>query len=430
MTTQNHRSIGSFGTSRSGNVAIMFSLVAFPMMLAIGFAVDYAHATRLRGDLQQVADAVVLTAIRSLPLSQVRALQDGTNFYEAAMEDLRAGLLTDGMTLRFETEPDFRAYVEITATAQGAFGNNIGLGTFRFEVDAEAMLARSSTEVALVLDYSASMETPRMRALGRSVEQFQRTLDGMSARSAEKFRMAIVPFSASVSIPSAIGANWLANPAERAAVAAEDLVCYAATNERQDASSSPELAGQFQRRAHTLGRFAGPCIEEAMMPLTQNRGRLQTMTQAMLNPPPERRQFRLMTGTSFWGTRIYEGAAWGLRALDPAWAAHWPAGSKPSGRPGTSKFMLLMTDGDNWGTVPYTERQADRMTLAVCEEAKRKGITVYTVAFRAPNSAKNLLKGCASSDNHAIEAETENALEAAFATIATDVGNPLPRLVH
>jgi Flp pilus assembly protein TadG len=55
--------IGNFGTDRRGNTAIIFALALLPVISAVGCAVDYSMATRIKAKLQSAADAASVAAI-------------------------------------------------------------------------------------------------------------------------------------------------------------------------------------------------------------------------------------------------------------------------------------------------------------------------------------------------------------------------------
>jgi Flp pilus assembly protein TadG len=78
-----------------------------------------------------------------------------------------------------------------------------------------------------------------------------------------------------------------------------------------------------------------------------------------------------------------------------------------------TKYMLLMTDGDN------NKKAFDDTTLATCSAAKAKGIIIYSIAFDAPigGRAKPMLQNCATSLGHYYDANNAAALSAAFKDI-------------
>jgi Flp pilus assembly protein TadG len=52
-----------FRRDRSGNVAIVFALLAVPMLVAVGCAIDYSRANQIRSKLQSAADAASVGSI-------------------------------------------------------------------------------------------------------------------------------------------------------------------------------------------------------------------------------------------------------------------------------------------------------------------------------------------------------------------------------
>ena len=49
--------LSGFRRDRRGNVAIIFAITAIPLVSAIGCAVDYSSATRMKAKMQTAADA-------------------------------------------------------------------------------------------------------------------------------------------------------------------------------------------------------------------------------------------------------------------------------------------------------------------------------------------------------------------------------------
>ena len=411
--------------SRHGHAGIMFSILAMPMVMAIGFAIDFTQASKYKTNLQDIADAVALTAVRSLPISEMKAFADGTSYYEAAISDLRVGLIDPQLTLSFEYDPNFKAIVEITASVQGAFGNTIGLGTFRYEVDAEAILGRMKSEVAMVVDLSASMKPDRMKALGESMGLFVSTLDSLTGKGADRLRVGIVPFSRSVKLPTQPAANWLRLPSERATAIANDDVCIAPMSLADDSGSDTSVIGRMDLHPD----YAWGCMEEELEPLTLNRTRLNALINKIKIPDPRRNNSNNFRNTAYWGTSLYAATGWAYRMLDPDWSGQWPAGSGALPANQANKIVIMMTDGTHYDTTPYTVGQADTIYRNLCTAMKNENYTLYTVSFKAPPAAKALLKNCASSDSHFIDANNDDQLRDAYTSIARQIGDPMPRLV-
>ena len=96
------------------------------------------------------------------------------------------------------------------------------------------------------------------------------------------------------------------------------------------------------------------------------------------------------------------------------------------------KFIVFMTDGENdfgRGNEWKTE-QADRKTRETCQDAKNAGVTIYTVAFQAPDRGKRLLEDCAFSAKHYYDAQSADDLLEAFTDIGKEASKQKTRLTH
>jgi Flp pilus assembly protein TadG len=81
------RLIGRFRKDRRGNIAIIFGLACVPLISAIGCAVDYSMATRMKAKLQSAADA-----------ASVASISQRSNGYIAASQMTSDGSITAGVT--------------------------------------------------------------------------------------------------------------------------------------------------------------------------------------------------------------------------------------------------------------------------------------------------------------------------------------------
>ena len=75
---------------------------------------------------------------------------------------------------------------------------------------------------------------------------------------------------------------------------------------------------------------------------------------------------------------------------------------KPAGLDDDSviRVMVMMTDGENCCGSRGSPQQLDEQTMAVCDNLKAEGVTVYAVAFEAPANGVSLMEYCASSNGH------------------------------
>src|SRR5690606_4312185 len=97
-----------------------------------------------------------------------------------------------------------------------------------------------------------------------------------------------------------------------------------------------------------------------------------------------------------------------------------------------SKTIVLMTDGDN---VPYNQYSAygsypglsdnnlDSKVTSVCNNAKAKGVTLYTITFQSgiSNSTRALFRNCASKEEFYFDAPNNQDLVEVFENIANQL---------
>jgi len=88
------------------------------------------------------------------------------------------------------------------------------------------------------------------------------------------------------------------------------------------------------------------------------------------------------------------------------------------------RVMVFMTDGDN----NYTS--ADTSTKILCDQAKKDGVTVYTIAFAAPTRGQQLLSYCASQPENYFDAKNSQDLIDAFKNIGEKTSKVVSRLTE
>ena len=89
------RHVERFRQDRSGNMAIIAALGAIPMILAVGFAVDYSRASSAKADLQEAVDAAVLAGARDATAAWTTV---ATNMFNASLRTKDFTLATKSFT--------------------------------------------------------------------------------------------------------------------------------------------------------------------------------------------------------------------------------------------------------------------------------------------------------------------------------------------
>jgi len=202
-----------------------------------------------------------------------------------------------------------------------------------------------------------------------------------------------------------------------------------------------ERVCKYTNRSVSFGRSSengdGPnagCGDAEVLPLTNRMTRVKNAINAMVADG---------------GTNIHMGTIWGWRVLSPTkpytQGAEYDAGS--------SKVMIIMTDGQNYASQsntlngayyysaygwPYNERlgrvgwsnsqmitEMDNRTKMSCTNAKAAGIEVYTIGLGISSGSTNgrMLTDCATSSSHDFFPSSPSDLNATFKKIADQLSD-------
>lgn len=216
-----------FRSDARGNVAIITGLAAIPLLVAAGVAIDIARSTRSESALQVAVDSAAL-AIAASDKWSMAGLTDAqkaarkkelenvaTNFIKANYQDdgadvaVSVNVIDDLVTVE-GTKP----YPTTLMNLAGFKSVNLGA---RAEVNTQGGIAEN-IEIALVMDTTGSMSSNNKLVDAKAAaKQLIATVLG-DAKSDDKVKFALVPFSGSVNVGSAnINATWL-DTAGKAAV--------------------------------------------------------------------------------------------------------------------------------------------------------------------------------------------------------------------
>ncbi len=467
------RAFGPLRKDESGSVAVVFGLMAIVLVLAVGAAVDFSRWLNAREQTVAAVDAAVLAGGRALQLNSKDhrgAIAAAENYYRENVST-RLDIIPGSDSIKFDVAPDGmgmiasgNAYIK---TPLLAFTAALGLAPVdRLPLigNAETNFARSeiavggnggeSIEVSIMLDITGSM-CDRAPSTNQAPCKSGRKIDAMKDAAKDlvnivvwedqsKFtsKVAIVPFSDSVRLPTSVIDKAWGSPAPQLSITkstgsgwnartyyynrtAACVVERTGNNRYTDAAPSKnnyvlpirwsvDESKKNQVADCTLG------AESAVMPLTNNKQQLLDKISGL-------------TGKG--GTAGQVGTAWAWYTLSPNWNSLWPSSTASAyGRDDLRKIAVLMTDGEynaqytsegiatgssGAGSTPANADSATQ-AKALCEGMKAKGITVYTVGFAIGynSSAKDVLNKCATDPTKFYNAEDEDQLRDAFRDIA------------
>lgn len=128
------------------------------------------------------------------------------------------------------------------------------------------------------------------------------------------------------------------------------------------------------------------------------------------------------------GTNSEGAMKWGYEQLTSSVEinAHY----SKNGSKAPSTFIVFMTDGENSTGSSYQDDYVDKQTLYYCTKAKEKGVTIFSVAFQAPQRGKDLLSSCASGSAYYYDANSADELTKAFKDIGEEAVKLVTRLTR
>ncbi|WP_290775835.1 pilus assembly protein [Hoeflea sp.] len=186
----------SIWTDKSGNFGLTFAILAVPVLMAGGLAVDYIGLSVEKAELQNAADSAALAVAREGKLTKDNALQVAKNIFSANYGYNNASVsveLNDGV-----------AGVRASLDKPLVFGGFMGRETAPVSVRSEATYAYTKYEIALVLDTTGSMAGGKLSSMQDAVIGL---VDGMTALGLEKdqIKFALVPYAGFVNVGPEFG---------------------------------------------------------------------------------------------------------------------------------------------------------------------------------------------------------------------------------
>ncbi|MQW90654.1 vWA domain-containing protein [Sinorhizobium saheli] len=451
---------------RDGAVAVIVAIVALPMLLAVGAAIDFARAYNVRTNLQSAADSAVLAAAskyeKNMPKSKIaRTIAS----YLSANVESKGAVAGEPEVSDDRTE----LCIDVANSVPTTFMQLARIETVPVSVRSCALLPGiRQVEIALVVDVSSSMiEEDRFEPMLNAVSAF---IDAFSSDEAMKgkTKISLVPFSSRVSIgmdntdwlkayngTPAVPERWT-NP--KAYYENGKLARWVdGSTPVVDTSKNYYWMGCIEPRADvevkekgSVGSLGASDVSpktSAFVPQDAN-----SQSGKSYCPPPITSltddftylQKAVSNLTSQGSTRLDAGVVAGWYTLSPRWKGVWEDESTPVDYDDSvQKVMVSMTDGQmnakkttdkfDWlclhtsSEAACNDRALDVMQDS-CSAMKKNGIEIFTLSYSNEADVKNIRK-CATSTNHFYTA-SPSTIEAVYQTIASVIGADAVRLTQ
>jgi Flp pilus assembly protein TadG len=187
-----HCQLSKFASDRSGNFALFSVLLAVPLVMAVGLAIDATTVASTRNNLQQAIDSAVLAVAR-----------EGKNVSQEKADEVARAFLDTNFDPAFTKLDVARNGSEFRVNAQTsaglAFGSLFGYQDWPIQAAATADIAYASYEIALVLDTTGSMKGGKLASMKDAVLGLIGTMS-VQVADEDKLKFAVVPFSAFVNV--------------------------------------------------------------------------------------------------------------------------------------------------------------------------------------------------------------------------------------
>jgi Flp pilus assembly protein TadG len=185
-----------FADAKSGNVAMMWALLASFLVGLTGLTVDFTRAQMLRAQLQNAADGAALVAARGDVMTEAQRHAAARAFFDAEMGDIAS-------TASFElTElPDGEVSVSVSMPMPLSLARLVRDEDWMLHVESDAERSGVNVEVALVLDTTGSMAGQRLTDLKAAATELVTTVV-RPEQEPYYSKMALVTYSTGVNLGS------------------------------------------------------------------------------------------------------------------------------------------------------------------------------------------------------------------------------------
>jgi len=429
--------IKQFGPDKSGNVFMMTAILAPVLFTAAGMLVDYSRTVNVRSDMLNSLDAAVLAAGSDLVQGKPVNAEFRRNFENFFFTNLEGqGRLAEEYRITEFTADEETGEISAKAAAEvpATLLRVAGWEEFDVEVGSSAIFSVEDVEISIMLDTTGSMSGQKLRDLQSAASGMVNTL--LREDNMRGMKIAVVPYAGSVNVGSRIRNIVTQGNVQVAAANGvhSNIDTHGASNtcvtDRGGRHASTDASYRTARIGNDI-RTEDPfftCPRRAeVQPLTNRKNDL----------------LRTIDRLEAQGTTAgHLGIAWTYYTLSNIWGDVWPRESRPAEYGTVRKIAVLMTDGefntfyhgttvgDDPASAFNRSDESNELAIELCDDMKAPrrgadGITVYSIAFQAPESAEETLRDCASPDTDDqtfyFSAENGGELRDAFEEITANI---------
>ncbi len=156
--------------SRSGVTSLMFAIMAIPLILILGIAIDFSFYVGAQAELNLAADAAAMHAVRAAEMAKsngttpkIAGRLAGEEWFAAQAEVVPGVTLTGtGTPLKADvvitySPPSYTATVSYSGTLNTIFGRIVGVPTWPIAGTAQSTISNNFVDIGIMIDNSQSM---------------------------------------------------------------------------------------------------------------------------------------------------------------------------------------------------------------------------------------------------------------------------------
>ena len=391
-----------FRAELQGSVSLMFAFAALVLIAAVGAAMDYSRAANVQSSLQRAVDGAALLAAKN------NRDMSGSPMSDAAATDFLRKTFTGDKISDLNAKVTFmsdRVQVDATAIVPTTLMNVLGIKTMPVAGRSEALFGDTKAEIVLVLDNTGSMnQANKLPTLKLAAKNF---LSKMQANTGpnDAIRIGVVPFETDVNL-GGMKTSWWVDPAQTTYWTTNPATagCIWDREQPNDVKDTPPSTGVVSTLYGADQTRVTPCSIGPIVPLTGDYNALNASIDGMY-----------ASGT----TNLTIGLVWGHHLLSPSEPI---TNALPFGTKGLTKYIIMMTDGDNTKMRGTSDVAAmDARTRQACDSIKADKIVVFTARIMDGN--EGLLRDCASDPTMYYSVNNVAQLQPVFDAIYSTITN-------
>jgi len=385
-----------FLNNDDGNVALMFSLLAVPLLMAVGAAVDMSRVSAAHVRLQDATDTAALSA--ALKYNDEGAKQMRLEAQQLVTSNFATA--NDVSLSKIKARKTKNNTVEVTTTAsvKPMFVQMFGYPNMDISASSEASLGNSiGMELAIAFDSTNSMAFDSR--WDNAMSSIQGTLKDMKRLTGKKeFYVSLVPFTDRVNIGTA-NFSWLTSAPPAGWNGCVEPREYARGGYTWSVDDQNPFAEPFEASVPGVTGALSACPALEITGPTKKPKDIIDATKKMTHG-----------GTG----RLDTGLAWSWRLVSPKWQGRWGVTNYPASSGAKikrKKKIIFVSDGNTTAYEHEMSKERDwdwnegskvgfEHIVDLCTRIKNDGVEIYMLKIDGNPHADSYFQQCASSSSH------------------------------